>query len=253
MGRETAIQKVTWTGDGWPRVAGAVPQLTVPAPALPAVPFPEEPQRDDFAGPRLGPRWATLRRPAGDDWIDLTQPGRLRIRGGQSPRGKRTPSLVARRVSDRHCSLETTVSFTPRSERQFAGVTAYYDTLNWHYAYITGDEESRTLHVETCDDGRRIDHTSAITDLPADGEVHLRVTVDDTQVRFGYALAVDDWRELKAVCDATILSDEYAGENPLEGRPAGPAFTGAFLGLWVHDLGADGGYADFHHATYRAH
>uniref|UniRef100_UPI000B0061EB glycoside hydrolase family 43 protein n=1 Tax=Peterkaempfera griseoplana TaxID=66896 RepID=UPI000B0061EB len=39
MGRETAIQKVTWTGDGWPRVAGAVPQLTVPAPALPAVPF----------------------------------------------------------------------------------------------------------------------------------------------------------------------------------------------------------------------
>ncbi|WP_232248292.1 beta-xylosidase family glycoside hydrolase [Streptacidiphilus rugosus] len=34
-------------------------------------------------------------------------------------------------------------------------------------------------------------------------------------------------------------------------RAASPAFTGAFVGLWVQDLGADGGYADFDHATYR--
>jgi xylan 1,4-beta-xylosidase len=242
MGRETAIQKVTWTAEGWPRVTDAVPHLSVPAPALPVSAFPPEPARDEFPGPALGPRWSTLRRPADQDWIDLTQPGRLRIHGGQSPRGKRTPSLVARRVTARHCSLETTISFTPRSPHQLAGITAYYDTLNWHYAYITGNEASRTLHVESSDGGRRIDHPLATTDLPPTGQIHLRVTIEGTQAHFSYALATDDWHELKAVCDATILSDDYANENPLEGR-TGPAFTGAFLGLWVHDLGADSGYA----------
>jgi xylan 1,4-beta-xylosidase len=28
-------------------------------------------------------------------------------------------------------------------------------------------------------------------------------------------------------------------------------FTGAFVGLWVQDLGAEGGYADFDRAVYR--
>jgi xylan 1,4-beta-xylosidase len=36
-----------------------------------------------------------------------------------------------------------------------------------------------------------------------------------------------------------------------EGEPEAWGFTGAFVGLWVQDLGADGGYADFDSATYR--
>ena len=36
----------------------------------------------------------------------------------------------------------------------------------------------------------------------------------------------------------------------VDGEPAAWGFTGAFLGLWVQDLGADGAYADFDYATY---
>jgi xylan 1,4-beta-xylosidase len=36
----------------------------------------------------------------------------------------------------------------------------------------------------------------------------------------------------------------------VDGEPAAWGFTGAFLGLWVQDLGADGAYADFAEATY---
>ena len=52
--------------------------------------------------------------------------------------------------------------------------------------------------------------------------------------------------------DATILSDEHAALI-IDGEPAAWGFTGAFLGLWVQDLGGDGGYADFDLATYREH
>lgn len=50
--------------------------------------------------------------------------------------------------------------------------------------------------------------------------------------------------------DATILSDEYAARMT-DGEPEAWGFTGAFVGLWVQDIGNDGGYADFDHATYR--
>ena len=251
LGRETALQPVTWSPEGWPRVDGGIPAGSIPAPPLPAHPWPADPATDTFTGPRLGPHWSTLRRPAGPDWIDLSTPGRLRVHGGQSPRGKRAPSLVARRATSLHCALETTIDFTAAGPHQFAGITAYYDTVNWHYAYLHPHPEGRALSVLTCDDGNRITHGEPVV-LPASGPVDLRVAIEGERVRFAFALAPNRfWTGLDADCDATILSDEYAGEKnaPAE-REGSPAFTGGFLGLWVHDLGADGGYADFTGATY---
>ncbi len=40
--------------------------------------------------------------------------------------------------------------------------------------------------------------------------------------------------------------------GPLDGEATGRGFTGAFAGLWLQDIGADGGYADFDSATWRA-
>ncbi|MGA5651692.1 glycoside hydrolase family 43 protein [Streptomyces seoulensis] len=254
LGRETALQRVEWSDDGWPRVAGGIPAEHVPAPRLPAHPFPAEPARDDFDTGRLGPHWATLRRPATPDWAELTaRPSHLRLHGGQSPRGLRTPSLVARRAGAPHCSLETSADFAPATTRQLAGVTAYYDSRDWHYAYLTRDDEGRrVLALLTCDDGERVEGPRV--EVPDHGPVELRVTLDLPRVRFEYRLPKGSWTGLGAPLDATILSDEYAGEKQApDGRAASPAFTGAFLGLWVQDIGADGAYADFDHATYHEH
>ncbi len=50
LGRETSIQKCVWGEDGWLRLDGEkfVPQDEVPAPNLPAHPFPAEPERYEF-------------------------------------------------------------------------------------------------------------------------------------------------------------------------------------------------------------
>jgi xylan 1,4-beta-xylosidase len=250
LGRETAIQRVDWDEDGLPRIDGGVPAEVVPGPAAVAVTGEGPVAVDDFDGPALGPDWSTLRRPATPDWVDLTaRPSHLRIHGGQSPIGRHRPSLVAQRVTARRCELETAMEFRPRTFRQLAGVTAYYNTRNWHHAYVTVDDDGRrVLEVMSSDNGQRTRHAAGRIDATSD-RVRLRVRFDGLVVRFAYSFG-DDWHELPLDLDATILSDEYA-TTAIEGAPETFGFTGAFVGLWVQDLGADGGFADFDSATYR--
>jgi xylan 1,4-beta-xylosidase len=251
LGRETAIQQVEWPAGGWPQVPGGVPADAIPAPELPAHPWPDEPATDHFDAPELGPCWSTLRRPASPDWLDLaTRPSHLRIHGGQSPVGRQCPSLVGRRVGAERCTLETVVEFAPVNHRHLAGLTAYYNTMNWHYLYLTRADDGRVvLELLSSDHGRRTAHPELTVDAADAARVGLRAQFDGPVVRFGYDLGAG-WRDLPVELDATILSDEHAA-LVVDGEPAAWGFTGAFLGLWVQDLGNDGVYADFDHATYR--
>ncbi|MEV4765241.1 glycoside hydrolase family 43 protein [Micromonospora chokoriensis] len=251
LGRETAIQRVEWPSGEWPKIAGGVPADEVVAPDLPAHPWPAEPETDHFDAPELGLSWSTLRRPATTDWVDLhARPSYLRIHGGQSPVGRQAPSLVARRVGAMHCSLETVVEFDPADHRQLAGVTAYYNTLNWHHLYLTRDDDGRTvLQLLSSDNGRRTPYPDLTVDVSGVTRVGLRAVFDGPVVRFDYDLGAG-WQPAGVDLDATILSDEHAALI-IDGEPAAWGFTGAFLGLWVQDLGGDGAYADFDLATYR--
>ncbi|MEV6484009.1 glycoside hydrolase family 43 protein [Streptomyces sp. NPDC051576] len=248
LGRETALQPVSWTEDGWPRIAGGVPAVTVPAPDLPPAPVPAEPATDRFDG--LGPDWSTLRRPATPDWVEPA-PGRLRIHGGQSPAGRRTPSLVARRVTAQRCSFETRVTFAPRTPDHLAGLTAYYNTRNWHYLYVTADDDGRPiLTALSCAAGQVTAHPVEIPLEPAHA-VTLRAELDGPRLRFAYGTGDDGApHPLPLDLDATVLSDEHADEFH-EGQLRVLGFTGAMLGLWVQDLDGAGAYADFAYATYQ--
>ncbi|WP_410817047.1 glycoside hydrolase family 43 protein [Micromonospora sp. 050-3] len=251
LGRETAIQRVEWPSGGWPRIAGGVPADDVVAPDLPAHPWPAEPETDHFDAPELGRCWSTLRRPASPDWVDLhTRPSYLRVHGGQSPVGRQAPSLVGRRVGAMECSLETIVEFEPADHRQLAGITAYYNTLNWHHLYLTRSDDGRTvLELLSSDNGRRTAYPDLTVDADGVTRVGLRAVFDGPAVRFDYDLGAG-WQRLPVELDATILSDEHAALI-IDGEPAAWGFTGAFLGLWVQDLGGDGVHADFDLATYR--
>ncbi|GIF00494.1 glycoside hydrolase family 43 protein [Paractinoplanes rishiriensis] len=259
LGRETAIQEVHWTADGWPRVRDGVPAETVPAPAGAIVPparptSSEECEDDDFTGPVLGVNWSTLRRHATPDWADLSaRPSYLRIHGGQSPVGRQRPSLVARRVTARRCELEAVLEFDPRNYRQLAGITAYYNSRNWHFLHVTADDDGLpVLDLLTCDSGRVAVVPGARVPLGEGVRLALRVRLDGPDLSFAWARDGEaQWRAAGPALDATTLSDEYAA-NVADGEPEAWGFTGAFVGLWVQDLGAEGGYADFDRAIYRA-
>lgn len=105
------------------------------------------------------------------------------------------------------------------------------------------------LELLSSDNGRRTAYPDLTVDVGGVTRVGLRAVFDGPAVRFDYDLGAG-WQGLPVELDATILSDEHAALI-IDGEPAAWGFTGAFLGLWVQDLGGDGVHADFDLATYR--
>lgn len=82
LDRETAIQKMTWTDDGWLRMADGsnLAKLEVEEPNLPDVPMPQIPWHDDFDGEAIG-NWYYSPRQMPTTFANVTdRPGWLRIR-----------------------------------------------------------------------------------------------------------------------------------------------------------------------------
>src|SRR5204863_2223150 len=65
LGRETAIQKMTWDQDGWLRTIDrqGIPTVETPAPSLPEHPYPLSPSREDFNSPQIPIDFQWLRTP----------------------------------------------------------------------------------------------------------------------------------------------------------------------------------------------
>ncbi|NGO10294.1 glycoside hydrolase family 43 protein [Streptomyces sp. HC44] len=244
LGRETCLQRVTWTDDGWLRLAdgGRRPSLEVLAPTgvEPGQPGPAAgpPARDDFNSPSLDGHWSTLRAPATSEWLTLGErPGHLRLRGRQSPHSLFDQSLLARRLTSVRCEVTTVVDFRPSHFSQRAGLICWYDTSTHYYLRLTHTEgRGRVLGVVLSDDGayRELPESElGVDDWPL---VHLRARFDSAELRFFASPDGTDWQAVGPALDASKLSDDYG--NRLR-------FTGAFVGISAQDLGGTRAPADF--------
>ncbi|MEV6260597.1 glycoside hydrolase family 43 protein [Streptomyces sp. NPDC051784] len=264
LGRETAIQRVVWSADGWPRLhslpdaasqalPSPLPRTAVPGPALPPAPVTVPRVRDPFDEPRLRAGWSTLRRHPDPSWLSLTdRPGHLRLRGGQSLGSTHGQSMVARRQQAACFDFAARVEAEPSSPRQMAGIVHYYNSTLWYYLHLTWDEElGRVLRVGQCDHGRYTEEVPAVP-VP-DGPVELRLVVRAESGRFGWRPGgTAEWRETGQELDVTRLSDESATQgDPASGHYTSWGFTGAFAGLCVQDLTGAALHADFAWSEYR--
>lgn len=251
LGRETAIQKMEWSADGWLRTLSGdpIPTVTTPAPALPPHPFAPEPVREDFDGPDLPIHLQWLRTPVSDDIFSLSaRPGHLRLIGRESIGSHFTQALVARRQQAFCYSAETVVEFEPEHFQQLAGLACYYNASKFHYLYISHDDEIGKFigAMSNIPDAARADFYTASTPIPAGHRVRLRVEVDYERLNFGWMVeGVDaDWNWLPEQFDASILSDEASAVGQ-------PNFTGAFVGLACQDMAGTARHADFDWFDYR--
>lgn len=251
LGRETAIQKVVWGEDGWPRLAhgGMVPALEVPAPDG-AVERPRpEVVRAGFDGPDLPLDFQWLRTPVPERIFTLTAaPGKLRLYGRESIGSWFEQALVARRQEDFSFRAETEVLFRPESFQQAAGLTHYYNRHKFHFAAITHDpKRGRVLRIMSClgdwQNGKLSFFPDEPVPLPGDGPVRLAADVDHEKLRFFWQTQ-DEWTPLGPVLDASLISDEA-------GRGEHGSFTGAFIGMAAFDVSGAAAPADFSYFEYR--
>lgn len=243
LGRETALQALTWGEDGWPRLAqgGNAPRVAVPAPPA-ARPRPRPAVwRDDFDGPTLGDEWQTLRAPATPEWCDLgSNPGWLRLRGRAPLNALDRQSLVGRRLDELRAEARTRVRCEPRHFQHSAGLALYYDTANWLSLSVSRGDQGLLASVTRCHHRRYAAPLGRAVRL-AHGDVHLRVRYLDGDATFSVSENGEAWEDLATV-DASFLCDEVEG---------GLGFTGTFVALWAQDLEGLGFTADFDFLEYR--
>ena len=128
-----------------------------------------------------------------------------------------------------------------------AGLVCYYNSVKFHYLYVTSDEAIGThLRVMSCAAryGRWPMSSRRRYRYPARGPVELRVEVDDERLRFAYRVDDGAWQWLPQQFDASMLSDEATA-------PGAPNFTGAFVGMACQDLAGTAMPADFDWFEYR--
>lgn len=246
LGRETCLQRVEWTRDGWLRLAGGGrhPRKEVEAPKLPAHPWVNDPVRDDFDSTELNAHFQTLRIPLGSDALSLSErPGFLRLKGKESLGSRHHQALVARRQQAYCCTVTTCLEFDPENSQQAAGLICYYDTEHYYYLrMMRGQSGGRCLGVVACDKGRFEPMREAEVSVTGWERCHLRAVIRREELQFYHSRDGRDWIPIGTVLDASKLSDEYC--HPVL------AFTGAFVGLCAQDLSGCNRAADFDYFEY---
>ncbi|MFJ8028126.1 family 43 glycosylhydrolase [Streptomyces sp. NPDC096311] len=247
LGRETAIQAVTWDADGWPRLrqGGRHPAVEVDVPARPGT----RPSSPAAEAPALAWPWSTLREYVDPSWADTTaRPGWIRLRGRQGPESLWSQSLLAQRVTEHRAEAEVTVEASPRTFTQAAGLVLWYNTesyltLDLTWAEPAGEPQrgqqwqgtGRTvLSLQERDpEGPR--QVTAPVDVDAGAPVTLGVRIDGADARFWF-LRDGKRTPIGPPLDFSRLSDDYGSRL---------RFTGAFAGIRAHDLVDAAFTADF--------
>jgi beta-xylosidase len=129
LGRQTLIEPVEWTADGWVRAAPDAPRVPEAVQDMPL--------SDDFAGPTLGLQWFTWRDYNATD-ITVEDHGLTLRAKGASPADAR---LLLTTATDAAYTLEAEVAVPPGgsgglvlfySEKAFVGITADGDSITIH-------------------------------------------------------------------------------------------------------------------------
>ncbi|HJV97484.1 MAG TPA: family 43 glycosylhydrolase [Arthrobacter sp.] len=270
LGRETCIQRLTFTDDGWLRLeqGGWQPALTVtpPGPASagkalqPGPDRNQQPGKDSrfggfhaaFETPSETPKtvgwpWSTLRQPAREDWASLgARPGWLRLRGRQSTDSLHDQSLVARRLTAMTVAAGVTLEARPMNYTQSAGLIFYYNTASYCYLRTTVREVGGELIPGDApvEQVLEVFEKDPLTGLQSHGTVRvdeglplrLEGVMDSGQLRFHWSQGGQPLRPIGPALNALALSDDHGDVL---------RFTGALVGVAAQDLRDRSFTADF--------
>jgi xylan 1,4-beta-xylosidase len=247
LGRETCIQKVVWSSDGWLRLAhgGHHPLTEAPAPVgVTEHCWPALPERDDFDREQLGPEWSALRVPIEGAWASLSvRPGWLRLRGRDSLFSLFRQSLVARRLQRTRAVVETCLEFAPADFTKMAGLVVYYDTRQHYYLRVTRHEERGViLGIVLTDDGTYDEIAGSELDANGWPRFFLRAEIDADTLVFSASPDAKEWVRVGPSLDMSRISDDYGSTL---------RFTGAMVGICAQDLEGTSWAADFDYFDLR--
>lgn len=238
LGRETALQKIMQTQDGWFRLASGKRYGEQKIPDLKEIekqPFVKLKLKDEWEEKTIGICYNSLRIPAERFASFTDREGYLRLYGKDFLNSHFEVSLLARRQTKFKSGICTCMEFQPESERQAAGVAYFYDSMNF-YLFIKSGNHYGVAWLEVLEsDGGVVQTIARRTLSEQQPGIFLKIQTDESGEHAEFLYSRDDrvWEKM-AETKTDILTDEHC-----------VGFTGAHFGIYCHDMEQRKGYADF--------
>ena len=207
LGRETALDPMTWTADGWPMVNGLRGPSSLQA--LPLSPAEEQADEPDVCAPRSDPAAFTEAFPGG-----------LRLRAGGDPAGLGPVSLRLHHQRELCFRQRVTVNFAALTEESGAGLVNYYDERSFLLFGVRKTKDGACLYMR-----QRIGGEDSETMLGTVAGSSVSLSIEGRE-RFRTLR----WAGGERTLDASYLSDE--------GVKGGKRYTGACVGLYAVGTGS---------------
>lgn len=241
LGRETALQEVEWTIDGWLKMKNGknFPEEEIEVSSN-EIQLRNRTILYDFEDDQIPFELRTLREPLRKKEYSLTErKGYLRLYGGESLGSCFHQNMVAFRQENLEFISLTKLEFSPKHFQQMAGMAHYYNTIDYLYLFITKDEDrGRILNIHKNQLGDQSYPIGAGIVLPFEGAVWLKMEVHNEKSFLSYSLDGSSFVEVFKD-DISYLSDDAHAQV---GRGC---FTGPHICLCCQDLAGDRGFADF--------
>lgn len=242
IGRESGLDPVTWTEDGWFLVnEGKGPSLIQTAPDLKECIFIRN-TFDDFDEETLNLEWEFVRLPDNGSWSLTERPGHFRIwtRDGQLHE-IRAKNTLLRREQELNYTAETKVEFYPRRDGEQAGLTCYYSTATYVRFSLCHEAGRKLQLVINRNNGEELmAEVAGIKEVP----VYLKVVVDRLTRSFYYSYDGASWEQAGVLTDCIYLCDEGVPDDPKR-------HTGTLVGIYANNGGCGSRIsADFDYFKY---
>lgn len=242
LGRETALDPITWTADGWPIVNGLKgPSVLQKMPKLPdqeAAGRRDDSVRDgavqagDIRAAEEGRTFANglpgefmTPRPPEKDAVRFEN-GDLILKGSTHPLASvRARNILVRRQSAFCFRAESEFTVPELKEGQEAGITCYYDENTWVCCYLSREGENLIVQVKEHIGKEDVVHPKKLlSEDCVGGQYVLGVETEYLHRRFYCGKVEEEKRMLTELSNVYYLCDE--------GISMGKRFTGAMIGIY---------------------
>lgn len=256
LGRETALDPVSWTADGWPVVNGLKgPSVLQKKPDLPEW-LPKETASVSEDGIRSvaadaeqtmtaaagwDKKWMTPRVPEPEGILFL--PSGIRIKGSRFPLKDVAARNILLQRQTSFCFRAETGLFIPKlADGQEAGLTCYYDENTWVCLALCKADAYYIQVKEHIGEKDILHEKYMLSDDCAGKKITLKVKTEYLRRLFTFCVEGQEETAAAELPDVFYLCDE--------GIRMGKRFTGAMTGIYAV-AGEQKLYADFSHFIYQ--
>lgn len=229
LGRESAIQKMIWTDDGWLRMADGtnLAKIETEEADLPAFNAEILPDRDDFDDKALRKDYYSLRIFPSEFTDCTSRKGFIRLRGQESLSSLNKVSLLCRKLPSVDIEASAGLDFNPEIYQHSAGLVLYYDNMNYIALrkYYSDTLKQPAIAIISLENGEKKEHLDTRTAVD-NRLLRFELIVSGRESYFKWGYEGEDTKPIGPVFATDKLSDEYCKYGE---------FTGTMVGIFVVD------------------